>query len=153
MGPKEAGMDLNDIPIMAALKKKMRWLNANQAVINQNIANADTPNYQARELTAPDFSDLVEEASGLKGPKAVNVGLKTTNEAHFSGSGNIGTDGSSIETSEEPHNEYSPTGNSVVLEEEMMKMADNQMQYSLVTSLYRKNVGLLKMALGKGGNQ
>ena len=32
----------------------------------------------------------------------------------------------------------------------MMKVADNQMQYGMVVNLYKKNMGLLKIALGKG---
>jgi flagellar basal-body rod protein FlgB len=48
----------------------------------------------------------------------------------------------------EPY-EVTPSGNSVVLEEQMMKLAENQMEYRLVTNLYKKNVSLLKMALGR----
>jgi flagellar basal-body rod protein FlgB len=37
-----------------------------------------------------------------------------------------------------------------VLEEQMTRMADAQHNYQLMTNLYRKNVDLLKMALGRG---
>jgi flagellar basal-body rod protein FlgB len=46
--------------------------------------------------------------------------------------------------------ETAPVGNSVVLEEQMMKLADAQHSYQLMTSLYRKHVDMLKMALGRG---
>ena len=47
--------------------------------------------------------------------------------------------------------EIAPAGNAVVLEEQMMKIAETQIDYELTTILYRKNVHLLKMALGGGG--
>jgi flagellar basal-body rod protein FlgB len=46
--------------------------------------------------------------------------------------------------------ETAPVGNSVVLEEQMMKLADAQHSYQLMTNLYRKHVEMLKMALGRG---
>jgi len=38
----------------------------------------------------------------------------------------------------------------VSLEEEMMKVSANQMDYAAVTSLYSKSLHLLKTAIGKG---
>jgi len=46
--------------------------------------------------------------------------------------------------------ETKPAGNAVSLEEEMMKSANNQMDYAAVTSLYSKSLHLLKTAIGKG---
>ena len=46
--------------------------------------------------------------------------------------------------------ETTPDGNSVVLEDEMMKVAETQQDYQLATMLYGKSLGLLKMAVGKG---
>ena len=43
-----------------------------------------------------------------------------------------------------------PTGNSVNLEQEMMKVAANQMDYQAVTALYTRSLSLLKTAIGKG---
>ena len=43
-------MDLNKIPVMDAIVKKMNWLNRRQRVIAENVANADTPGYLARDL-------------------------------------------------------------------------------------------------------
>ena len=45
--------------------------------------------------------------------------------------------------------ETTPTGNAVLLEQEMMKVAETQIQYELTTSLYKKNLGMLKTALGR----
>jgi flagellar basal body rod protein FlgB len=41
-------------------------------------------------------------------------------------------------------------GNAVNLEDEMLKVSANQMDYAAVTSLYSKSLHLLKTAIGKG---
>ena len=43
-----------------------------------------------------------------------------------------------------------PSGNAVSLEEQMMKVADTAGQYQLITNLYRKQIGMIKTALGRG---
>jgi flagellar basal-body rod protein FlgB len=42
-----------------------------------------------------------------------------------------------------------PAGNAVSLEEEMLKVSANQMDYAAATSLYSKSLHLLKTAIGK----
>ena len=42
-----------------------------------------------------------------------------------------------------------PTGNAVNLEDEMMKVAANQMDFQAATSLYSRSMGLFRTALGK----
>ena len=39
-------MDLNSIPLMSMLAKRMAWLNQRQSVLAQNVANVNTPNYK-----------------------------------------------------------------------------------------------------------
>ena len=48
-----------------------------------------------------------------------------------------------------PDFETSPSGNSVVLEDQMIKVAETQMDYQTVTGLYSKSLGLIKIALGR----
>ena len=45
--------------------------------------------------------------------------------------------------------ETRPAGNAVSLDDEMMKVAQNQMDYQAATSLYTRSLGLLKTAIGK----
>jgi flagellar basal-body rod protein FlgB len=42
-----------------------------------------------------------------------------------------------------------PGGNAVSLEEEMMKVAENQMDFQTVSALYGKSLDLIKIAVGK----
>ena len=46
--------------------------------------------------------------------------------------------------------ETKPDGNGVVLEEQMVKSAQNTMDYNLMTTLYEKNVGLIRTAIDPG---
>lgn len=141
-------MDLTSIPLMAALKKRMQWLHTNQSVLSQNVANADTPGYKTQELEKQDFSGLVDDLTGTGSNRAAS-----TVKMQASRSGHMAAGGGRLDMPESrdmKDGEESPTGNSVVLEEEMIKVADNQMQYGMVVNLYRKNMGLLKIALGKG---
>ena len=102
-------------------------------IIAENIANADMPRFKPR--------DLRESGADTLSPVAVD----TTNPAHLAGSLGTGAAGSR----EAQRFETRPSGNAVVLEDEMMKVANNQMDYQLAATLYSKSLGLLKMAVGK----
>ena len=47
--------------------------------------------------------------------------------------------------------EVKPDGNSVTLEDQLLKMGQIQADYAALTSLYRKQDALMRTALGKGG--
>ncbi|GAB4126927.1 MAG: flagellar basal body rod protein FlgB [Rhodothalassiaceae bacterium] len=145
-------MDLSKIPLMAALKDRMQWLNRNQLVHGQNIANADTPGYRPKRQVDQDFSSLVDRLAlrpgGIAGPKPVS--MRMTNAAHMTPGGGLA---GSARIEEAPFDQVAPDGNAVDLESELMTVAQNQMDYGLMTELYRKQVGLLKTALrGRDGN-
>ncbi|MAZ02227.1 MAG: flagellar basal body rod protein FlgB [Sneathiella sp.] len=133
-------MNLDKIPIFAALTEKMKWLTARQNVLAQNIANSDTPNYRARDLKPLEFREMIE------GPKEDDgVQISRTNMRHI-----FVDEITSYETViNRESSETTPTGNAVLLEQEMMKVAETQIQYELTTSLYKKNLGMLKTALGR----
>lgn len=133
-------MDLNKFALFSGLTKRMAWLNQRTKVIAQNIANADTPHYQAHDLKPLSFRELTKTSGST-------MTLASTSADHFSHGREQVVHGDRTKN-REPY-EVTPSGNSVVLEEQMMKLAENQMQYRLVTNLYKKNVGLLKMALGR----
>jgi flagellar basal-body rod protein FlgB len=45
--------------------------------------------------------------------------------------------------------EVVPTGNGVNIEDEMMKVASNQMDFQAATALYTRGLGLIKTAIGR----
>ena len=140
-------MDLTSIPLMAALKQRMRWLNENQGVLSENVSHADTPGYKSKALEKQDFSGLIDNMTS--GGNA-GVSMKSKNARHMDMTG--GQSGT-FHIVEAKDREESPTGNSVVLEEEMLSLSENQMKYGMVVNLYKKNLGLLKKAMGRDGGR
>ena len=122
-------MSFTDIPVFGMLRENMRWLGQRQSVLAENVANADTPGFRARDLQAQDFNAMLAQARAGEG------------------AGPNSAAGSVVEESREPY-EVTLSGNSVVLEEQMMKIADTAARYQLATNLYTKHVSMMRMALG-----
>ncbi|HWA90536.1 MAG TPA: flagellar basal body rod protein FlgB [Rhizomicrobium sp.] len=134
-------MNLPDSPLLSMLKSRMSWLEARQNVLSQNVANADTPGYAARDLKPMDFESLVKGATG----GAFNAGLSTTDARHIAISP---ASAGSFDESDAPDTEANPLGNSVSLEQEMIKVADTQAQFQAATNLYSKAIQLMRTAIG-----
>jgi len=131
-------MAISDIPGLSALRTSMQWHQQRQRLLAENISNADTPNYRARDLVRPTAQALVTGAQpGLT--------IARTSAAH------IGPPGGALTfvAEQEKGSETRPAGNAVSLDDEMMKVAQNQMDYQAATSLYTRSLGLLKTAIGK----
>lgn len=136
-------MAITDVPILSMLRTKMSWAQERQKVLAQNVANSDTPNYRGRDLVPPKFGDAV---AGAARPTD-QVTLTATAPGHLGGG--LSLNGSSKYDTEKKGYEVRPGGNSVSLEDEMMKVAANQMEYQAATALYSRSLSLLKVALGK----
>ena len=139
-------MAITDIPILSMLRTRLQWAQARQRVLAENIANADTPNFRARDLTPPKFEAPVAATAGTAAP-LTTVSLARTEDGHIAG---IGQGDTPFRSERSAGYEVRPTGNAVNLEQEMMKVAANQMDYQAVAALYSRSLGLLKTALGKG---
>jgi flagellar basal-body rod protein FlgB len=139
-------MPISNIPLFSMLKTKMQWHQERQRVLSENVANADTPGFQARDLAAPKFDRMMQPTGS-----ATNVALVRTDPSHQTGAGSAaGTSGSSFVTERNSKGEVRPTGNAVSLEDEMIKVAANQMDYQAATALYSRSLGLIRTALGRG---
>ena len=135
-------MAITDVPILAMLRTRLQWAQERQRVLAENVSNADTPKYRARDVAAPKF-----EAPGQITPTAVTqVSLAQTESNHIGG---LGSSGSKFRTESKSNFEIRPTGNAVNLEDEMIKVAANQMDYQAATALYTRSLNLIKVALGK----
>lgn len=154
-------MSMTDLPLLAALKVKMKWHQGRQQVLAENIANADTPDFRARDLAAPDFKKLLRRTiasgsvahSGSATASVAGLAPTRTSSAHLGiggFSGGAGGPGPSDVQKVESW-EKTPEGNAVVLEEQMLKVAENQMDYQLATTLYARGLGLLRTAIGRRG--
>ena len=134
-------MDLKELPIFAALTKRMHWLNQRQKVLSHNVANSDTPKFIPSDIADLRFRDLVGRKGRLEmtATDASHVRKKHASQGQFE-----------VKKAKDTY-EVTPDGNAVVLEEQMLKVAQTRIDYELMTSLYRKHVGMLKTALGRGG--
>jgi flagellar basal-body rod protein FlgB len=132
-------MPISDIPIFSMLRTKMQWHQERQRLLAENVANADTPDFRPRDLSPPTF----DQAQSSLAP----LGLARTSSAHLTAS----TAASSAFRLER-RNEFEarPSGNQVNLEDEMLKVAANAMDYQAATTLYARGLGLIKTAIGKG---
>ena len=130
-------MPISDIPIFSLLRTKLHWHQERQRLLAENVANADTPKFKPLDLAAPKF-----DASS---PDVAPVTLLRTRPAHLASSAGMPT------FDPQPGHDFEvvPTGNAVSLEDEMMKVASNQMDFQAATALYTRGLGLIKTAIGK----
>ncbi|MBL4614850.1 MAG: flagellar basal body rod protein FlgB [Magnetovibrio sp.] len=134
-------MELNKLTLFGLVKGRMGWLAKRQEVLAQNVANADTPGYKPKDLKAFNFDDMVRR-------QQTKLNAVTTSPMHMGGT-RRSTSAYSEQENRSPY-ETSPDGNAVVLEEQMAKIGETQMQYQLTNELYRKHIGMIKIAIGKG---
>jgi flagellar basal-body rod protein FlgB len=130
-------MTISDMPILASLRTRMQWHQERQRVLAENVANADTPSFRPRDL-AP-----MKPAPSASGTLA----LARTSTSHLS----LGGGTTQFAAARESKVEVRPAGNAVNLEDEMMKVAANQMDYQTVTTLYSRSMRLIRTALGRQG--
>ncbi len=137
-------------PLVAAIIRSMHHATARQSVIASNIANGETPHFKARDVQPTDFSDLLSrQVTGSRGiahitrPQVVSSATMTALGASALRGRDIVEDRDTGETK--------PDGNNVSLEEQVLKMGEVRADFSTLTNLYRKQMGLLNTALGRGG--
>lgn len=104
-------------------------------VVARNIANADTPGYKAGDLEP--FEKTYRRASA--------PGLRVTRVGHMETPAFSPADAREIVTGEVP----SPNGNSVSLEEELVKTAQLKREHDLSLGIYRSALDLMRLSLGK----
>ena len=132
-------MPISDLPIFSMLRTRMNWHQERQRLLAENVANAETPGYRPRDLAPLDFGRQVQQASG-------QLQLALTSPSHLAASDALS---SSFPVERSGKYDVRPAGNAVNLEDEMIKVAANQMDHQAAISLYSRSMGLLKTAIGK----
>ncbi|NJC41381.1 flagellar basal-body rod protein FlgB [Brevundimonas alba] len=128
-------MAINDLPLLSQIKGRLSWLDQRQRVIAENVANADTPGYVGRDLNQPaDFAAAMRSGG--------RVQMVRTSAMHIAPTGQA----SRFEATNAPDSETTLDGNSVVVEEQMLKMAESRMAYDAAIGIYQKSMQMLRMA-------
>ena len=125
-----------DLPLLSQIKGRLSWLDERQRVIAQNVANADTPGYVGRDLNQPtDFARALAEGGN-------GVRMVRTSAMHIAPAGPTAR----FESRSAPDSETTLDGNSVVVDEQMLKMAESRMAYDAAIGFYQKSMQMLRLA-------
>lgn len=103
---------------ISSLERGLDYASLRQKTIANNIANVDTPNYKSKEVN---FKKIMEDTQ----QEAANF---RTDSRHFT----FSSSSSSMITTAR-NMSYNESGNSVDLDAEMSKMAENQLYYNALT--------------------
>jgi flagellar basal-body rod protein FlgB len=134
---------MNTPPILAGIRERMQNLSERQRVVATNIANSETPGYKAREVSEPNFASLVGGSGMIAAPR-----VQLTDR--MKGLGAIQPIGTGL-ILDKDITETKPDGNNVTLEDQLLKMGEIQADFTAMTGLYRKQVSMLKTAVGGRG--
>jgi flagellar basal-body rod protein FlgB len=129
-----AGVTSQTTDFFGIAARRLDYIDQRQRVLAQNIANADTPNYHARDLS-PFEKALTDTA----------IAPTQTNAAHLAGtlqSANLVL---------QPATEIAPDGNDVSVESQLTHVADDETSAALVGNLWKTTMGMYLTALGRGG--
>ncbi len=130
-------MDPTRIGLFDLAEKRLAWTAQRQSVLATNIANANTPAFQARDVQS--FSNILAGA--------ISVTPVQTQSGHMAGTTAPGL--ASLIT--DPPKARAIDGNTVTIDEQLSKVADTESTQSLVTGIWKKYVGMFSMALGRSG--
>jgi flagellar basal-body rod protein FlgB len=119
-------------PTFNTLKAALDGLSLRQQVISQNLANVDTPGYQARQVS---FEDSLKRAL-----QKDDFSLVTTNPAHLTIQNVVA--GPSVEA--RPGGSIRTDGNDVDIDVELTDMSETGIQYQAVSQAASQKLLLLK---------
>ena len=105
-----------------------------QAIIAQNVANADTPGYTARDLPAFKSIYMPADAAGSQ---------RATRARHLNGTVN----GTAAITPIEVRDQAALNGNQVSLETEMLKSAGAKRAHDRALAIYKSSLGILRSTI------
>lgn len=129
-------MELN-LDILTLARGLAGHATARQSVLARNVANADTPGYRARDI--PPFAEVFER-------DAIPFAQRATRPGHISSA--------PADTRFRSHEESafaaeSPNGNTVSLEDQMLRSVEVRNAHDLATGVYRKSLDILRLGMGR----
>jgi flagellar basal-body rod protein FlgB len=130
-------MDITKLNLYQMMRANLTYLGERQDVLSQNIANANTPGYVPKDLKPLDFQNLMSSMN-------TTVQVATTNSKHMHGT----KENSSFGRINSSRMEMKPSGNKVVLEDQIMQASKNSAEYQKTTNIYRKMIEMIKTSIG-----
>lgn len=127
---------MEELPLFKIASAMARHATARHRVVAENVANADTPAYKARDVKA--FSEYVKDPFTAKASRAEHSGWSPISRA-----------GTRPEMIFDSNTSTSGNGNSVSLETEMLKGAAAKGQHAMATAIYSKAHDLMRLGLGR----
>jgi flagellar basal-body rod protein FlgB len=126
---------MDAVNFFSIASQQNRWLSVRQSVLAQNIANVNTPGFKALDVQP---FEAVLNATGIE--------MRKTQETHLSPTSGAGSD---ADTEEAAKWQVVHSGNSVSLEEQMLKAGEVAGNYARNTSVM-KTFHRLLLAASRG---
>ncbi len=122
------------LQITAMAQSMASHAGSRMGLIAQNVANADTPGFKAMGL--PSFAEAYRAAD----PSA----LRQTRTGHLGG-----LEAETLIQPRQTGGAEAPNGNSVSLEEEMVKAASARQDHEMALAIYRNTSDIIRASLGR----
>lgn len=124
---------------ISRLENALNYSSTKQKIISQNIANVDTPNYKAKEVS---FKAAFNEALGN------TIGTYRTDKRHFTFHKDSASPAAIVTKKQLSYNE---NGNGVDIDKEMSDLAENQIYYNALTERISGKFSTLQNVIRGGG--
>ena len=131
-------MNVND-KTLQALASAMKFREMRQEIISSNIANQEVPGYKAKRL---DFEEALGRALDVDG----ELTMKMENPEHFNVGGG-GFNNLKPTVRETTNGLVNDAGNTVDVQEEMARQAENKVMYDALVQMMNKKLGLMKYVI------
>ena len=126
-------MDINTLSLASALAAHA---GARQQILAENVAHADTPGYRARDIA--DFASIVDGGPAFS--------ARMTRPGHIA----FGADPRGFEPrAQAAMGAETPNGNSVSLEDQMMRAAEVRQEHDLAIGTYAKSMEILRSTISR----
>jgi flagellar basal-body rod protein FlgB len=132
---QSVAMDPTKIGLFDVAEKRLVWTAQRQSVLAANIANANTPSYQARDVDS--FASVLAGQGGVEPTR--------TQARHMTGTVPSGV----ASLTKDPPKARGLDGNAVTLDQQLTKVADTETTQALVTTVWKKYMGMFSIALGR----
>jgi flagellar basal-body rod protein FlgB len=135
--------DPTQMTVFSLMKARLQMLGERQKVIAENVANVSTPGYVPSDIDQGAFAATLQRMAGKASGSPGRTTMIATQPGHLTPEpgARLG-----IHSQKSPDSETTLDGNAVVVEEQMMKIAETRMDFDTMVGLYQKSLGLLRLA-------